>query len=190
MPVSRGPVDVEAVHPEVRPPVVRMPGENQRKRDERPAVFGPGRQHRQPVQVHVGREHIENRARCARLHADRQRFPCEIARAPELPERRRHQRFRELHEALDQPLRPRAERHLGAARGPEQVRHQREARSLHAREQQRGPARGDHAPVNLGHLESCGHGGIDDHEIAVAPKLIDEVAQVRERPFGHGAALC
>ena len=89
-----------------------------------------------------------------------------------------------MDEALDEPLRPRAEGELGPAGGAEEVGGERQVRAADLREQQRGAAGGDDAAVDLGRLEAGIHLGLDDGEVAVAPELVEEAAQVGEGEVG------
>ena len=73
-----------------------------------------------------------------------------------------------------------AERELGAARGAEQVGDERKVRALDVGEQQRRPAGGDHAAMNLGGFEIRIDRRGDLDEIAVAAQLIEERSQVGE----------
>ena len=86
--------------------------------------------------------------------ADLQQFQADVARAPQLRRRRRQERLGEMHDALDERERARAERELRAARRAEQVGDERKRRALDVGEQQRRPAGGDHAAMDLRGLEN------------------------------------
>ena len=85
-----------------------------------------------------------------------------------------------MDEALDERERTRAERELGAARGAEQVGDERKVRALHVREQQRRPAGGDHAAMDLGGFEIRIDRRADLDELAIAAELIEERSQIAE----------
>ena len=153
---------------------------DQRKGDKGPAVLGPARQHRQAIEPDVRRDHFAHRAGRDPLRADLEQIEANVAGAPELRRRRRQQRFSQVHEALDEGERPRAERQLGATRGAEQVGDERKIRALHVREQQRRPAGGDHAPMNLRGFEVGIDRRADFNELPIAAKLIEEGAEIAE----------
>ena len=80
----------------------------------------------------------------------------EIAGAPELAEGWRKERLGEACEPADQALRPGPEGLFGPARGPEQVRHQREVGPDGSREQKRWSPGGDHAASRSASPAGCG----------------------------------
>ena len=82
----------------------------------------------------------------------------------------------------------------------EQVRDDGEApRPSDARKRSAGPARRDHAAVDLGDLEARVDLGLDDREVVLPPERVEKGAQVfqanlsvaatRARPFGGSHAL-
>ena len=131
-------------------------------------------------------DHLGHRARSLPAGADLEQLRRQAARAPQLGRRRRQNGLGQVDDVADQAQRPLAEGELGAARGAEQVGGQRKRLAAHVGEQQRGPARGDDAAVDLRRLED----GIDRrrnlHEIAIAPQLSDERAKVREHRERRG----
>ena len=90
-----------------------------------------------------------------------------------------------MDEAFDQALRARAERERGAARGAEQIGHERERRALDVREQQRGAARRNHPAVDFGDLEIGVDGRVDRDEVAITAQTIEEGAEIGKRRIGH-----
>ena len=86
-----------------------------------PPSSGQRRDDRQPIEPHVGRDTLGDRPARDAPRADLEQLEPDIARAPQLAGRRRQQRLRQMHEPLDQPQRPLAERQLGAPRRAEQV---------------------------------------------------------------------
>ncbi len=178
MPVCARVVHLQAVHAEVVAPAVGMLGEDERQRDERSAVLRPGRQHRQAIEADVVGDDLGDRTARPALQADLQQFEADVACAPELGRRRRQHGLGQLHEPLDQPERPLAERQLGAARGAEQVRDQRKIRARDVAEEQRRPAGGDHAAMDLGRFEIRIHRRVYLDDVVGAAEVVDERAEV------------
>ena len=114
------------------------------------------------------------------LRADLQQIEADVAGAPQLRRRRRQDRLGQVDDALDERERPRAERELGAPRGAEQVGDERKVRALHVGEQQRRPAGGDHAAMDLGGFEVRIDRRADLDEIPIAAELIEERSQIAE----------
>ena len=171
--------------PEVVTRTFRMLRVDQRQRDERPAVLRPAGQHRQAIEPHIRRHHIGDRPARAARGADAEGLAADVARGPQLRGRGRQQGFGEVDEAFDQALRARAERELGAARGAEQIGHERERRALDVREQQRGPARRNHPAVDFGDFEIGVDGRVDRDEVAIAAQTIEKRAEIGKRRIGH-----
>ena len=170
-------VHVHPVHPEVVAVPVRMLRVDERQRHERPAVLGPELQRRQLVEADVRGHHLGDGPARHPPQADARRRGRQVPRLPQLRGRRRHV-LHEPHEALDEGQRAVAECLRRPRRRAEQVRDQRKRRALDAREQERGPARRDHAAVDLGDFETGIDRGIDDHQVAVALEPTQEAAKV------------
>ena len=143
---------------------------DERQRDERPAVLRPGRHRREPIEPDVAGDDFGDRPARAALQADLQQLEADVARAPDLGRRRRQQRLGQVHEPLDQPKRPLAEGELGAARRAEQVRDERKVRARDVAEDQRRPAGGDHAAMDLGGFEIRIDRRVDLDDVVVAAK--------------------
>ena len=116
----------------------------------------------------------------AARQADPRQIAEQAAGAPQLGRRRRQDRLGGVHQLLDQRVRPRAEGQPGAPRRAEQVGDQREARAADVREQQRRPAGGDHAAVDLGGFLVGVDGSGDLDQIAVAAQAVEEGAEIGE----------
>ena len=81
----------------------------------------------------------------------------------------------------NQPQRPLAERHLGAASRAEEIRDQPEVRALDVGEEQRGTARGNHTAVNLRGFEMRIDLRFDRDKVVVTAKLIEKRAEIGKR---------
>ena len=157
---------------------------DERQRDERSAVLGPRRQRRQSIEPDVGRHAIGDRSALDAPRADLEQLDADIPRLPELARRRRQQRLGQLDEPADQPQRPLAKRELGAASGAEQIGDEPEVGALDVGEEQRGTARRDHAPMNLGGFEMGIDLRFDRDEVIVTAKLVEKRAEIGERRNG------
>ena len=117
---------------------------------------------------------LRRRGACRRARSSQR----DVARAPQLGRRRRQQRLGEMHEPLDQPQRPLAERQLGAAGGAEQIGDERKVGAGDVGEEQRRTAGGDDAAMDLRGLEI----GIDRRgdldEVVVAAQPIEKRAEI------------
>ena len=102
----------------------------------------------------------------------------DVARVPQLAGCRRQERLGQLHDAANEPERPLAEGQLGAARRAEQIGDEPEVRALDVGEEQRRTARGNHAAVNLRHLEMRIDRRFDRDKVVVTAKLVDERAEI------------
>ena len=89
----------------------------------------------------------------------------------------------ELHQLLD-ALEAVAEQEPGPLDRAEQVAEHREAAAADAREEQRRPAGGIDAPLNLGDFEPRVDLGIDPHQLAMPLEIVDALAQ---GSVAHGA---
>ena len=112
-------------------------------------VVRAGRRSRRTSPVH----HLRHRSAPPPAQPDAEQLGPDVAGAPQPGRRGGHQGLRQLGEPPDQPPGPLAERQLGPARGAEEVGDDRIIGVRDVGEQQRGPARGDHPPVDLGRLE-------------------------------------
>jgi len=117
-----------------------------------------------------------------------QQIAGDVSRPPHLAERRRHQRFRELHHAPDDAEWTLTEGQRRTPGRAEQVRDEGKVGPCNSREQDRGTAGSDHPTVDLGNLEARIHLDVHHGQIAVAAQPFDEGAQVREAlvASGHG----
>ena len=114
-------------------------------------------------------------------HADLQQLAADVARAPQLAGRRRHQRLGQLDDPPDQAQRPLAEGELGPPRRAEQVGDEAEVGALDVGEQQRRTAGRDHAAVDLGDLEARIHGRVHRDDRAVTVEVLEERAEIGKR---------
>jgi hypothetical protein len=156
------------------------PRVNEGQRHERPRIFGPARDHRQAIEADVRRDDVEDRAGRYLPIPDLAQIEGDVTRGPQLRRRQRHDRFREMHDTLDERLRPRAERQLRSTRGAEQVGDERKVRVLDVGEQQGRTAGGNHAAMNLRRFELRINGRGDLDEIAILSQAIDEGTQIRK----------
>jgi hypothetical protein len=94
-----------------------------------------------------------------------------------------------MDETSDELQRPTTEGQFGPAWCAEQVGHQGEVGALDVAEQKRGPAAGNHAPMNLGNfLDRVDFGPHFDH-VFVAPQVAQESAKVRKHTRSENGAM-
>ena len=180
-------VHVEPVHAEVVPGAIRRLGVDERQRHERAAVLRPARDDRQLVEADVVGDDVDDRPVASPPQPDPRQIAEEAARPPQLRRRRRQDRLGGVHELFDQRVRARPEGQAGAARRPEQVRDQRKARAADVREQQRRPAGGNHAAMDLGGFLVGVDGSGDLDQVAIAPQTVEEGSEIGEAS-GHRSA--
>ena len=170
-------VDLHPVHAEVVPRAIGMRRVDERQRDERTAVLGPARERRQAIEPDVGRHPIDHRSALDAPRADLEQLAADVARVPHLARCRRQQRLGELDEPANQPQRPLAKRHLGAAGGAEEIRDEPEVGAFDVGEEQRRTARRNHTAVNLRRFEMRIDLRFDRDKVVVTAKLVEERAR-------------
>ena len=176
-------VDVHPVHPDVPASRLRVLREDQRKRDERPAVAGPCLHHRKERQGGVvPLDHLLARGGGDGLR-DEVGEPRELREHLELLEEvRGNLRFDHLLDALRDVVEPRyAQREAHPLHRAEEVHRQRHRRSPDVLEEDRRPP-GLHRPIgDLRRLELRGDLGRDALELAARFKGGEIVAKVAKR---------
>ena len=115
-------------------------------------------------------------AACSHL----EQLEADVACAPELCRRRRHDRLDQLHDSSNQAQRPLAERHLGPPGGPEQIGDEAEVGSLDVGKEQRRSAARDDAPMDLRDFEMWIDLRLHRDEVIVTAKLVEKGAEVGE----------
>ena len=173
-------VDLKAIEAEVRAPALGMLRVHEGQGDERAAILRPAGERGKAVETNVRGNHVHDRARAPAPRADAQQLARHVARAPELSRCGGQERLRELGQPAHQAQRPRAKGHLGPPARAEEVGHEGHGGAHRAREQERRPVGGDHAPVDLGRFEPRIDGHGDGGEVAFAAKLIEEGPEVGE----------
>ncbi len=181
-----GIVHVQPVHAQVACRLVGVCRVDERQRDERAAVFRPAGERGETMEMDVARDAIDDRPAWHAPRTDLQQLAADVARIPELSRRRRQQRLREVHDASNQPQRPFAERHLGAAGRAEQIRDEPEVGTFDVGEEQRGTVRGNHTPMNLRRFEVGVDLRVDRDKVVVPAKLVEERAEVSEHEIDDG----
>jgi hypothetical protein len=172
-------VDLHPGHAEVRLAGVGALGPHERQRQEGAAVAVPRRERRQPVQARL-LGHLADWAVGDVLRADPQCLGGESAQPPQLSERRRDDRLRRVDDALDELLRPRAERQVHALGGAEEVRDDGERGASRPAEEQRRPAARHDAAVDLGDLEPRVDRDRHLGEVAAGAEQVEERAEVAD----------
>jgi hypothetical protein len=103
--------------------------------------------------------------------------------SPQLSQPRRHEFLRQPSSLCDKLASLITESSLDPFRCAKEVRDNAVRRALDTFEEERGPARGDDATVNLCNLKSALYTSIDTTKIAVSLKPLDKTPQIIEHRF-------
>ena len=166
-----------------------MLGVDRGEGDEGASVLRPAGEDGEALQSHLALHDLRDRPSVAPPRSHSPRIREHVPRSPDLARRGREQGLRQLGQAADEQVGPPAEGQLRACARAEEVGDEREVGAANAREQQRGPARGDDAAMDLGRLQARVHGRFDDGQVALPPQRAHEGAKVRERRLAHSQRL-
>ena len=178
-------VALHSVHAEVVRAVVRVLRVDQGQGDEGSAVLLPGLEHRQPVEASRSVHDVEDRppGHTPKPHSEGIGDP--IPLFPDGSQGGGEEVLRDPGCALDELDRLPAECELHPPGCPEEVRDQRkvglDALVMRLREDQRGPAGGDDAAVDLGGFEVGVDRHVDLDHIAAVAQQLEEDAEISWR---------
>src|SRR4051812_48922712 len=128
----------------------RMFGVDQRQRNEWPAIFLPGCQHRQMIESRLALDDISDRSPRHSLRSQFQEIAHQRTMFPKLRSVRREQRLGHMDNSFDELLGLRSKGEIDPFRGSKEIGDYREWAALHPLEQERRTAFFNHPAMYLG----------------------------------------